>query len=1409
MKEYVLKKRLLIVFSLVFLLGVSAIAFTQDKQPEDAPTKRLRREILRIYKTRGEKGLRQFVKENNEKISHQFIMNFVEFGLKMNLKDEIEKIEKDSTRDSTTSDPMKEMKDQIESLEDSDFTKEIGKQYYNYFKNLDKLVWSSKFIFEEGPKLVKEWLNIAKIMAEEKKDEKLLAHIYSKIAPVNMMLNLFSFCGKDKILSVYNTSGKEGLREFVKDNHEKIADDLIEEFVKSGLEKGKEECLDIARIIAEEKKAEDILKDVYLKYGQKKGFDKIRTDVSQLNKQLKNNETGKLREKILRTYKTKGEKGLREFVKNNNENINHQFIVDFAQTGFNENKKEWLDIAKIIAEEIKNDKTLKAVELIWFQYEDFKEPGTDDISQYELLKEEILNVYNTEGEKGLRQFAKKNNKRINHQFIMDFVKYASREIGWEWLEIAKIVAEEKKDEAALADINFKIAGYSSLFNFQDEENQDNILAYAVQPKDDETRRLKNKIIDVYNTKGETGLRQFVKDKNKKIIHRLTMSFAGWGWLKMKKEWLKIAKILAQETKNHKFPTAMIDSLINALSKQYNTDDNSMADFWGPEKHPKNDETKKLKKEILTVYNTQREIGLRRFARNNTEKITTQFIIDLSQAAYEKGKTEWLIISKIMADEINDERALKAVYLRIEQYSASNNIGYYSPLRNKQPTDDETKKLEKNILSIYYNRGENGLREFVKNNKKINCKFIKDFAQTGLEEEKKEWLDMAKIMAKETKDKKALDVVDFKIKQYNDFRKFQVESAIISKNQGDTLMMPPSNYYLLILDSLLDSYQDSYLDRLDIAKFSENLSQLLKYHSETSRNIIDSIRQTYGGDEQKTKDARIEINNLMEKMSEPLPVPELYKYIADRVERRMISSEKTQTFMGKFFKYFEETVLKNLENKDYHEGFQNAELIKARKFRQQLAEARQRFEKGINPALMQKLKYLLSTLSDLQLEIYQAEEAKNKKNLRELKKKYDRVYNDYEKFMIKMRGKVPMYASNTYQDTISVQLLQQVLKTEELVLQYFLSPGNVFVFVISKEDFQVIKLEANENDINRTVNRYLLSLKVNDFKRSLSYGNELYQMIFKPLNKELKGKTSILVVPDGTLALVPFESLVTDDGTLDNPVYLLGKYPVKYIQSSAVLEMIRNPLSRKDKNKTKETTKTNRFIGFGDPVYDYKSFKEGKVKDRMPAPDNEKVDTLRTLNLKGYNNKDGILNRLEVSGEEVEAIAQLFEKKSQHPPVVYVRENASEENAKLEDLKEFGYIHFSCHGVLGDEFQGLVLSQIPESKEDGYLTLFDIMTCAYNAKLVVLSACQTGKEAKGDGVTGLTRAVMYAGAPAVVASLWNVQDIATKELMVKFYENMLEKGMKKEEALRQAKLEMIKDGTYASPYYWSAFVMYGE
>jgi len=323
-----------------------------------------------------------------------------------------------------------------------------------------------------------------------------------------------------------------------------------------------------------------------------------------------------------------------------------------------------------------------------------------------------------------------------------------------------------------------------------------------------------------------------------------------------------------------------------------------------------------------------------------------------------------------------------------------------------------------------------------------------------------------------------------------------------------------------------------------------------------------------------------------------------------------------------------------------------------------------------------------------------------------------------------------------------------------------------VFVVSRHRFEAVKLPISKKVLTGTVNFFFNALNNNNFERILRLGGKLYQSLIKPLQSAIKEARQLIIVPDGVLAKIPFEALVSHFHRPDEPVYLIEQYPVSYVQSASVPATLRKHYRRNGTGCG--------FAGFGDPLY------------------------------------KGNMTRLKGSGQEVEGIAGLF-RKNRRQSSVYLRDQATEANAKAATLKSFDYIHFSCHGILDGSYQGLVLSQIPGDREDGLLTLNEIMNCDYNAKLVVLSACHTGsgKFQRAKGVTGLTRAVMYAGTPAVIAGLWSVDEAGTKELMLNFYTNLLKKNMINSEALRQAKLTMIKEMKYFSPYFRSAFVLYGE
>ncbi|HEX4947696.1 MAG TPA: CHAT domain-containing protein, partial [Blastocatellia bacterium] len=155
-------------------------------------------------------------------------------------------------------------------------------------------------------------------------------------------------------------------------------------------------------------------------------------------------------------------------------------------------------------------------------------------------------------------------------------------------------------------------------------------------------------------------------------------------------------------------------------------------------------------------------------------------------------------------------------------------------------------------------------------------------------------------------------------------------------------------------------------------------------------------------------------------------------------------------------------------------------------------------------------------------------------------------------------------------------------------------------------------------------------------------------------------------------------------------------------------------------------------------------------------------------------------------------------------------------ATSEELSQYRIIHFATHGLLNSqhpELSGIVLSLVNEQgqTQDGFLRLHDIFNLKLGADMVVLSACQTalGKDVRGEGLMGLTRGFMYAGAARVVASLWDVRDEATAELMKRFYQGMLQRKLSPAAALRAAQVSLLKEPRYEAPYYWAGFVLQGE
>ncbi len=192
---------------------------------------------------------------------------------------------------------------------------------------------------------------------------------------------------------------------------------------------------------------------------------------------------------------------------------------------------------------------------------------------------------------------------------------------------------------------------------------------------------------------------------------------------------------------------------------------------------------------------------------------------------------------------------------------------------------------------------------------------------------------------------------------------------------------------------------------------------------------------------------------------------------------------------------------------------------------------------------------------------------------------------------------------------------------------------------------------------------------------------------------------------------------------------------------------------------------------------------------------------------------GGFTRLPFTRREAEAIYSIAGESDAFKALDF---DASKPTALSEQLKDYRIVHFATHGLLNNEhpeLSGLVFSLVDKqgNSQDGFLRMLDIYNMELNAELVVLSACQTalGKEIGEEGLIGLTRGFMYAGAPRVVASLWKVDDEATAELMKKIYEGILRDHQTPAQALRNAQQWMCTQKQWQSPYYWAGFVLQGD
>jgi CHAT domain-containing protein len=374
----------------------------------------------------------------------------------------------------------------------------------------------------------------------------------------------------------------------------------------------------------------------------------------------------------------------------------------------------------------------------------------------------------------------------------------------------------------------------------------------------------------------------------------------------------------------------------------------------------------------------------------------------------------------------------------------------------------------------------------------------------------------------------------------------------------------------------------------------------------------------------------------------------------------------------------------------------------------------------------------------------------------------------------------------------------IIKAEELaalapdsssaLLEYVVDDDQTYLFAITKAvghaepEVQVFTIPIKRAELAKQIESFHTQLSGRDlgFRDS---AHKLYDLLLKPAQGALRGKTNLVIAPDDKLWELPFQALLTRDGR-----YVMEKSAVSYVPSLTVL---REMQAHRGKHQAGRRAKTadNSLLAFGNPDIGEKTIERAALTLR-----HEKLDPLPEAE------------------KEVKALGQLY---GNAHSKVYIGPDAREDRLKAE-ATQARVLHFATHGVLNNAspmYSYLVLAQ-GDKNEDGLLEAWELMQMDLRADLVVLSACETarGRFGAGEGVIGLTWALFVAGAPATVVSQWKVESTSTRELMLGFHRDLRapsRKPVTKAEALRQAALKLMRNPATSHPFYWASFVLVGD
>ena len=494
------------------------------------------------------------------------------------------------------------------------------------------------------------------------------------------------------------------------------------------------------------------------------------------------------------------------------------------------------------------------------------------------------------------------------------------------------------------------------------------------------------------------------------------------------------------------------------------------------------------------------------------------------------------------------------------------------------------------------------------------------------------------------------------------------------------------------------------------------------------------------------------------------------------------------------------------------AFNASETGRARSLLELLKEANTEIRHSVDPALLESEKSLGEAIAKEaanQISVLSGKHTEEEANA--VAKKLAALTTDYEQVQARIRQSSPQYAALVQPSPLKIDEIQQrVLDADTLLLQYSLGQETSYLWAVTPDSIKTYELPKrsvieplarrvyelltarNVNVPNETLEQRRQRLELADAEYSKAAAS-LSRTLLQPVASELKNKR-LLIVSDDVLQYIPFAGL--PDPRDSRP--LMVQNEIVTAPSASVVALLRQETANR-----KPAAKTLAVLA--DPVFSSDDPRVSESKS-TESPVAAHVRSATELDL-------GNLRRLRFSRQEADGILSFADDKEKLQAVDFA---ANRTLATSADIGQYRIVHFATHGLINNqhpELSGVVLSLVDQKgqPQDGFLRLYDLYNLKLSAELVVLSACQTalGKEIKGEGLVGLTRGFMYAGAPRVVASLWQIDDRASAEFMKRFYQGLLGEKLRPAAALRAAQVSMQNDKRWNSPHYWAAFTLQGE